>query len=231
MDARFSSWNTWEVFHFALYCARREWIWIGLRISSAKSVQRAEVPRLGGQPYRLGGRVYRGQEQLPAVQHLYKQYSSRSGDCWKETREDSVPLTHPSKELSFTLKIDVSPSGVTTYIQQNGSWEKVDFWTASGFNPASGKFGFYLRGIDRVYMSNCSFKPNVNTFPVGATSIPGLEADQGIPVEVRRTSPPPKNEPQFGKSPGVEQLRKACVPNGEWCHVDGEWNDVTPFGI
>lgn len=77
----------------------------------------------------------------------------------KKQKEETEPLKSQAKELEFTLKIDVSAAGVTTYVQGNGEWEKVDSWEASGLNPANGKFGFYLPGSEEVYVSNFSFTP------------------------------------------------------------------------
>ena len=74
-------------------------------------------------------------------------------------KEESEPLKLPAKELEFTLRIDISAAGVTTYVQGNGGWEKIDSWPASSFNPANGKFGFYLPGTDEVYISNFAFTP------------------------------------------------------------------------
>ena len=75
----------------------------------------------------------------------------------KKQKEDTEPLKSQAKELEFTLKIEISASGVTTYLQGDGGWEKIDSWPASGLNPANGKFGFYLPGTDEVYISNFSF--------------------------------------------------------------------------
>ncbi len=77
----------------------------------------------------------------------------------KKQKEESVPLQSPAKELEFTVRVDVSAAGITTYVQENNTWDKVDSWTASGLNPANGKFGFYLPGNDEVYLSNFSFSP------------------------------------------------------------------------
>jgi uncharacterized protein YndB with AHSA1/START domain len=77
----------------------------------------------------------------------------------KKQREESEPLKIATKELEYTLRVDVSSAGVTTYVQQEGAWEKVDSWSASGLNPANGKFGFYLPGTDELYISNFSFTP------------------------------------------------------------------------
>jgi len=78
----------------------------------------------------------------------------------KKQKEEQVPLKSQAKELEFTLRIEISASGVTTYVQgEGGAWEKIDSWPASGLNPANGKFGFYLPGTDEVYISNFSFTP------------------------------------------------------------------------
>ena len=65
----------------------------------------------------------------------------------------------PEKELAFTVKIDISSDSVVTYIDHGKGWEKIDTWTASGLNPAEGKFGFYLPGTDELYISNFIFNP------------------------------------------------------------------------
>ena len=75
----------------------------------------------------------------------------------KRQKEETEPLKAAAKDLEYTLKVDISSAGVTTFIQQDGAWEKIDSWPASGLNPASGKFGFYLPGTDEVYISNFSF--------------------------------------------------------------------------
>jgi serine/threonine-protein kinase len=77
----------------------------------------------------------------------------------KKQKEESAPLKAATKELEYTLRVEVSSAGVTTYVQQEGAWEKVDSWSASGLNPANGKFGFYLPGSDEIYISNFSFTP------------------------------------------------------------------------
>lgn len=78
----------------------------------------------------------------------------------KKQKEDSEPLKTAAKDLEYTLKVDISSEGVTTYLhQEGGSWEKIDTWIASGLNPANGKFGFYLPGSDELYISNFSFSP------------------------------------------------------------------------
>ncbi len=77
----------------------------------------------------------------------------------KKQKEESEPLKAATKELEYTLKVEISSAGITTYIQQEGGWEKVDSWPASGLNPANGKFGFYLPGTDELYISNFSYTP------------------------------------------------------------------------
>ncbi|HLK46564.1 MAG TPA: protein kinase [Bryobacteraceae bacterium] len=75
----------------------------------------------------------------------------------KKQKEDNIPLSTQAKDMEFTLRIEISPAGITTYKQDNGSWEKIDSYEASGLNPANGKFGFYLPGSDEVYISNFTF--------------------------------------------------------------------------
>ena len=77
----------------------------------------------------------------------------------KKQKEEQVPLPAQQKEMEFTLRIEISASGVTTYLEGDSGWEKIDSWAASGLNPAKGKFGFYLPGSDEVYISNFSFTP------------------------------------------------------------------------
>ena len=77
----------------------------------------------------------------------------------KKQKEETEPLKSQAKELEFTLRIDISAAGITTFVQGDGGWEKIDSWPASGLNPANGKFGFYLPGTDEVYISNFSFTP------------------------------------------------------------------------
>jgi serine/threonine protein kinase len=78
----------------------------------------------------------------------------------KRQKEDSQSLKSTAKDLSYTLKVEISSASVTTYLhQEDGSWEQIDSWVASGLNPASGKFGFYLPGTDEVYISNFTFSP------------------------------------------------------------------------
>jgi len=75
----------------------------------------------------------------------------------KKQKEETEPLKSQAKELEFTLRIEISPASVTTYLQGDSGWEKIDSWPASGLDPANGKFGFYLPGTDEVYISNFSF--------------------------------------------------------------------------
>jgi len=77
----------------------------------------------------------------------------------KKQKEETEPLKSQAKELEFTLRIDISAAGITTFVQGDGGWEKIDSWPASGLNPANGKFGFYLPGTDEVYISNFAFTP------------------------------------------------------------------------
>ncbi len=75
----------------------------------------------------------------------------------RKQKEESVNLKSQAKELEYNLRVDIAASGVAIYVQQNGDWEKVDSWAASGLNPTAGKFGFYLPGSDEVYISNFSY--------------------------------------------------------------------------
>ena len=77
----------------------------------------------------------------------------------KKQKEESAAIKSQGKELQYSLRIDVSSDSVVTYIEQGKGWEKIDSWTASGLNPAEGKFGFYLPGTDELYISNFSFTP------------------------------------------------------------------------
>ncbi len=78
----------------------------------------------------------------------------------KKQKEDSEPLKSAAKDLEYTLKVEISATAVTTYVHQDdGSWEKIDSWAASGLNPTAGKFGFYLPGTDELYISNFTFSP------------------------------------------------------------------------
>jgi serine/threonine-protein kinase len=78
----------------------------------------------------------------------------------KKQKEDHEPLRNAAKELVYTLKVEISSASVTTYVhQEDGSWEKINSWPASGLNPANGKFGFYLPGSDELYISNFTYSP------------------------------------------------------------------------
>jgi len=72
--------------------------------------------------------------------------------------EKTAPLKGAAtRELQYTVKIDISADSVTTSVQQGSDWAVLDTWPASGLNPANGKFGFYLPGTDELYISNFSF--------------------------------------------------------------------------
>jgi serine/threonine-protein kinase len=78
----------------------------------------------------------------------------------KKQKEDTEPLKTAAKDLEYTLKVEISSAGVNTYLhQEDGSWDKIDSWAASGLNPAGGKFGFYLPGTDELYISNFTYSP------------------------------------------------------------------------
>ena len=79
------------------------------------------------------------------------------GKKQKETSESLKTAT--AKELTYTLKIDISSETIVTSVQQGGSWVVVDTWPAAVLNPTNGKFGFYLPGTDEIYLSNFSFTP------------------------------------------------------------------------
>ena len=77
----------------------------------------------------------------------------------KKQKEESKTLKIQAKDLEYTLRIDISADGVVTYVQNGANWELADTFTATGLDPASGKFGFYLPGTDEVYISNFKFEP------------------------------------------------------------------------
>jgi len=74
--------------------------------------------------------------------------------------DKSTPLKAPAgKELQYNIKVEILPDRVVTSIQQGTDWIVADTWQASGLNPATGKFGFYLPGTDELYISNFTFTP------------------------------------------------------------------------
>jgi serine/threonine-protein kinase len=77
----------------------------------------------------------------------------------KNSEKSTALKTPAGKELQYNIKVDISSGGVTTSVQQGNDWVVVDNWSASGVNPANGKFGFFLPGTDELYISHFSFTP------------------------------------------------------------------------
>jgi hypothetical protein len=77
----------------------------------------------------------------------------------KKQKEESAALKTQAKDLEFSLRVDVSPDSVATFVENGKGWELISTLPVSGLSPATGKFGFYLPGTDELYISNFSFTP------------------------------------------------------------------------
>jgi len=146
----------------------------------------------------------------------------------KQQKEKTEQLKSPAKEMEFTLRIEISASSVTTYMQGDSGWEKINSWTASGLNPANGKFGFYLPGSDEVYISNFSFIAQggvnflhgtlmVSSEPPGATIFLNDKP-------IRKTTPaqlsvPPGTYNVRVEKDGLRKSQSAEVRNGETKYI------------
>jgi hypothetical protein len=106
-----------------------------------------------------------------------------------------TPLS--GKELQYNVKVDISPDGVITSVQEGEEWVVVDNWSASGQNPANGKFGFYLPGTDELYISHFSFTPKDSAIP--STSAKPAATRQDVLV----TTEPPGATAVLDNNPAI----------------------------
>lgn len=63
-----------------------------------------------------------------------------------------------AKRISYGIRIEVRPEGITHKLQNEGTWETLD--TLADTAPAGGKFGFNLPNGQELFLANFSLQPD-----------------------------------------------------------------------